>query len=296
MKTLGINKNFLAIENEFSNYENSKIVIQSAPFEKTVSYGKGTGYGPKAILEASHYVEFYDEEFDRELCFEKGIATIQPLNLNKLSPEKALDKIYSSTKEFLDDNKFVVTLGGEHTISSAPAKAYFNKYDNLTILQFDAHSDFREEYEGTKFSHACVMKRIAEFTLKIVQVGIRAQCVEESKFIKKNKIKTYYSRNIREGLYGKDWMSSVLKNLSKNVYITFDVDGLDPSFLPSTGTPEPGGLFWDETISLVKKIGEKKNIVGFDVVELAPDKNNPSSSFITAKLVYKLLNCAFINK
>lgn len=296
MKTLDIKNNFLAIEKEYSGYENSKIVIQSAPFEKTVSYGKGTGLGPKAILEASHYVEFYDEEFDRELCFEKGIAALKPMNLNKLSPEKALEKIYDSTKALLDDDKLVVTLGGEHTISSAPAKAYFEKFKDLSILQIDAHSDFREEYEGTKYSHACVMKRIAEFTLRIVQVGIRAQCIDESKFIKENNIKTFYSRGIREGEYGNDWISSVLRNLSKNVYITFDVDGFDPSFLPSTGTPEPGGLFWDETISLIKKVGKKKNIVGFDVVELAPQTNDPSSSFTTAKLVYKMLNCAFINK
>lgn len=296
MKTLGIKKNFLAIEKEYSSYENSQITILSAPLEKTVSYGKGTANGPKEILKTSHFVEFYDEELDKELCFEKGIVTLPALKFKDLSTKKSIDKIYKNVSKLIDDKKFVVTLGGEHSLSSAPAKAHFEAFENLSILQIDAHSDFRDTYEGSKYSHASVMARVAEFTKDIVQVGIRAQCIEESKFIKENKIKTYYMRDIREGKFGTNWQNKVVNDLKENVYVTFDVDGLDPSLIGATGTPEPGGLLWDETMSLFKQIGMKKNIVGFDVVELAPSKYNEGSSFNTAKLVYKLLNYSFINK
>ncbi len=295
MKTLGVKNNFLAIDEKYSSFENSEIVIQSVPYEKTVSYGKGTSKGPKAILKASHYVEFFDEELNRELCFEKGIAALSPLNLEKLPPAEAIKKIYESTKNLLNKNKFVVTLGGEHTISQAPIKAFLEKYPDLTVLQFDAHSDLRNSYEGTKYSHASVMARVAEMTKSIVHVGIRAQCKEEYEFIKSNGIAAFYARDIFSSVSDK-WHKDVINALGKNVYITFDVDGFDPSLLPATGTPEPGGLFWDNTMNLLKKIGESKNIVGFDVVELAPSKAHPASDFIAAKLVYKMLNYAFINK
>lgn len=295
MKTLGVKNNFLAIDEKYSSFENSEIVIQSVPYEKTVSYGKGTSKGPKAILKASHYVEFFDEELNRELCFEKGIAALSSLNLEKLPPAEAIKKIYESTKNLLNKNKFVVTLGGEHTISQAPIKAFLEKYPDLTVLQFDAHSDLRNSYEGTKYSHASVMARVAEMTKSIVQVGIRAQCKEEYEFIKSNGIVAFYARDIFSSVSDK-WHKDVINALGKNVYITFDVDGFDPSLLPATGTPEPGGLFWDNTMNLLKKIGESKNIVGFDVVELAPSKAHPASDFIAAKLVYKMLNYAFINK
>jgi agmatinase len=293
MKVESIKKNFLAIEESISSYKKSEIAILPVPFEKTVSYGKGTKKGPAAILQASHYVEFYDEEFDRELVFEKGICTLHPLDFNEMSIKKSLMLIYKTVLKLIDDGKFVVTLGGEHSISSAPARAHFERYENLSVLHFDAHSDLRDSYEGSVYSHASALARVADFTTDIVQVGIRAQCIEESKFIKNNKIKTYYARGIRTGKYGKDWQKSVIGDLKENVYVTFDVDAFDPSIMPSTGTPEPGGLFWDETINLLKAVGEKKNIVGFDVVELAPVKGSPSSDYTAAKLVYKILNCAF---
>lgn len=296
MKVVGINRNFLGIEKKYSSYENSEIVIVSAPFEKTVSYGKGTKNGPKEILNASHFVEFYDEEMCNELCFQKGICTLEPMSINRLTPANAIKAIYNEVATHLKANKFVVTLGGEHSISSAPIKAHLEKYPDLTILQFDAHSDLRQKYEGTKYSHASVMARVAEMTFNIVQVGIRAQAVEEAFFIRNNKIKTFYARDIRSGKFGNNWESKVLKTLGENVYITFDVDGLDPSVIQATGTPEPGGLFWDETMNLLKMVGLKKNIVGFDVVELAPSVNHPTSNFVAAKLVYKLLNYAYSKK
>lgn len=293
MKELSTNANFLALEKKYSSYKNSEIVILQAPFEKTVSYGKGTKWGPKEIISASHYVEFFDEEFNRELCFEKGICTLSEINFGNLNTENGIKKIYNEVTKQINSDKFVVTLGGEHSISSAPARAHFEKYADVSILQIDAHSDFRDTYEGSKYSHASVMARIAEFSKDIIQVGIRAQCKEEYDFIKQNNINTFYARDIRENKFGKDWQKKVLSSLNKNVYITFDVDGFDPSVISATGTPEPGGLLWDETMSLLKLVGKSKNIVGFDVVELAPNKNDVASNFNTAKLVYKLLNYSF---
>ncbi|MEW6702715.1 MAG: agmatinase, partial [Bacteroidota bacterium] len=232
----------------------------------------------------------------RELCFEKGICTLEPMNFEKLPVEKSLDKIYKEVATHINAGKFVVTLGGEHSLSTAPIKAHHERYPNLSILQIDAHSDLRQSYEGSKYSHASVMARVAEFNQNIVQVGIRAQSKDENEYRKQKQIKTFYAREIKMGMYGENWKELVVQNLSDNVYITFDVDGFDPSLLPATGTPEPGGLFWDETMNLLKTIGLEKNIVGFDVVELAPSKYHSSSNFIAAKLVYKILNYAFINR
>ena len=254
MRTLDINKNFLAIEEKYSNYRDSKVVILPAPYEATTSYGKGAAKGPAGIYDASHYVEFFDEELNREFCFEKGngIASLYPVKFNGAKGKKALDVIYNEVLKHIKNKKFVVTLGGEHTISTAPIKAHFDNYKDLSVLHFDAHSDLRDSYEGTKYSHASFCARVAEFTKDITQVGIRAQCREEYEFIKKNKIKTFYAYAIRNGLHGKNWQEKVIKGLKKNVYITFDVDYFDPSIMSSTGTCEPLGFYWEETIALLK--------------------------------------------
>ena len=296
MKELGVKENFLGLEKKNSSYSNSEIVILPVPLEKTVTYGKGTALGPKEILRASHYVEYYDEEQSREICFEKGICTLSPLNMEKLSHKKSLDKIYSEVKKNINTGKYLAIIGGEHSLSLPAIKAHNEHFENLSILQLDAHSDLRESYEGSQFSHASVMSRVAEFNSNIVQVGVRAQCIEENEFRKQNGIRTFYSREIKLGMYGESWHELVAKNLSDNVYVTFDLDVFDPSLLPATGTPEPGGLFWDEIMNLLKVVGADKNIVGFDVVELAPSKNHPASNFIAAKLVYKLLNFAYTGR
>lgn len=293
MKTLPQKSNFLGIEKEFSSYENSEIIIYSAPLENTVSYGAGTKNGPKEIIKSSHYVEFYDEEMDRELCFEKGIATIPINGFENKKSKIAIAKIEKDISNLIAENKFIVLLGGEHTVTLGSIKAHHNAYDNLSILQFDAHSDLRDNYEGSIYSHASVMRRVYEFNKNIVQVGIRAQCKEESDLIKKSKIKTFNARDIRQTESSKKWQNEILNGLSDNVYITFDIDALDPSIVAATGTPEPGGLFWDESLDLIKLVGKKKNIVGFDVVELAPSKFHTASNFIAAKLVYKMLNYAY---
>lgn len=296
MKILDIEDNFLALENDNSNFDNSKVAIVSAPYEHTVSYGGGTKYGPEAIIKASQFVEFYDEEFDRELCFEQGICTIEPLDFGGKANKDALDMIYNQVKELLAKDKFVITLGGEHTISSAPIKAHYEKYPNMSILQFDAHSDFRDTYEGSKYSHASIMARVAEFfpNDKITQVGIRAQCIEEANFIKENKVNTFYANAIRRGVHGQDWQQSVVDTLSDEVYITFDVDYFDPSIMPATGTPEPDGFLYHETLDLLRKIkAAGKRVIGFDVVELAPMEGLSHPDILTASLIYKMLNIGY---
>ena len=287
---------FLAIDESISNFDNSKVVIVSAPYEHSVSYGEGTIDGPDAILEASAFVEFYDDEFDRELCAEIGIATADPIMFGEAVDQDALDMIYADVKELLDADKFVVTLGGEHTISTAPIKAHFEKYPHMSVLHFDAHSDLREEYEGSKYSHASIFARVLEFfpANKLTQVGIRAQCIEESRLIKEKNINTFYASAIRRGLHGNSWQKAVVDTLSDEVYVSFDVDYFDPAIMPSTGTPEPDGFLYNETLEIFREMNRQgKRIIGFDVVELAPLDGLSHPDILTARLIYKLLNYAF---
>src|SRR4030095_2193977 len=291
--TLPLKKNFLAIGKEYSSFENSKIAILSCPYEKTTSYGKGTAKGPDAILKASHYIEFFDEETVKEVCITAGIAAIKPLSFKKMHGKKALELIYNNVLALIDEKKFVITLGGEHSISTAPIKAHFERFEDLSILHFDAHSDLRDEYEGSKYSHASFAARVAEFTTKITQVGIRAQCKEEYDFIKEKGITTFYAHRMRNEGFNNALINKILNTLDRNVYITFDVDYFDPSIMPSTGTPEPNGFYWDETMRLLSRVCRERNLVGFDVVELAPRKDFTFPDFLTAKLIYKILNYKF---
>jgi agmatinase len=295
--SLPLKKNFLAIEKEYSSYDNSKVVILPCPYEKTTSYGKGTAKGPAAIIRASQYVEFFDEETLKEVCFEYGIATLKALDFKKHSGKKALELIYKNVKRLIAEGKFVITLGGEHSISTAPIKAHFDSYGSaeggFSVLHFDAHSDLRQEYEGSLYSHASFAARVAEFTTKITQVGIRAQCKEEYDFIKEKGINTFYAFQMRHEGFDDRLIDIILATLAQNVYITFDVDYFDPSIMPSTGTPEPNGFYWDETMKFLKRLCSERNLVGFDVVELSPRKDFTFPDFLTAKLIYKILNYRF---
>lgn len=293
--TLNIENNFLGIEAEFSSFDKSKVVILPIPYEATVSYGGGTAKGPDAIIKASHYVEFYDEETGRQVSEELGIATVEPLNFSELNEEDSLGLIYQTSKKLLQQDKFVVALGGEHTISQALIVPFAEKYPNLSILHIDAHSDLRQAYQGNKFSHASVMARVCEYLhpKNIVQVAIRAQCKEEAEFIKQSGITTIYAHEIRAGKYKRltnNWDDYAISKLTDEVYVTFDVDGFDPSIMPATGTPEPNGLYWEEAMRLLKKLGKTKNVVGCDVVELAPMAGLHHPDLTTAKLVSKMIN------
>ncbi|HMD13428.1 MAG TPA: agmatinase [Bacteroidota bacterium] len=296
MKTLSVKKNFLGIEEpELCSFDGSKVVIVPVPYERTVSYGGGTKFGPAAILEASRFVEFYDEETGREIYKELGIATLPPLAVKNKDSEALLESLYETTRTLLAEKKFIVTLGGEHTISQASIAACAERYRDLSVVQIDAHSDLRMEYQNSKFSHACVMARVCEFLnpKRLVQVGIRAQCIEEADFMKANGITTLYAHEIRGGKYTKllkYWDDYAIEKLTDHVYLTFDVDGLDPSIMPSTGTPEPNGLFWHETMAFLKKLGKRKQVVACDVVELAPVKGVHHPDLTAAKLISKMIN------
>lgn len=293
MITLGLEENFLAISDEFSNIEKAEIVILPIPYEHSVSYGEGTGNGPKGILKASAYVEFYDDETERELCYEKGIATLEPIDFGNFVDNEALDLIETNVKAILDLDKFVVSLGGEHTISSPIIKAHYAKYPEMFLLHFDAHSDLRESYEDSIYSHASVMARVSEFfpTEQITQVGIRAQCIEEAQFIKANNIKTFYASAIKTGKHGDNWIKSVVDTLGDEVYVSFDVDFFDPAIMPATGTPEPDGFLYNDAVNVFREINKRgKKIVGFDVVELAPVELLHHCDLTTARLIYKILN------
>jgi agmatinase len=294
VKTLGRKENFLGLERRISSYDASKIVVLPVPYEHTASYGGGTGQGPRAILDASRYVEYYDEELGTELCTNVGIATLPFLSLGNSVDAKAVARIHAAVKPLLADGKFVVVLGGEHTISQAPIKACLEKYPDLSVVQFDAHADLRTEYEGNRFSHACIMARVCEFLdpARVVQVGIRALSPEEAEFIRRSGITTLYAHEIRAT---ESWMSAIFPKLTPHVYITFDVDAFDPPIMPSTGTPEPNGLLWPETMKLLRLLGEQGQVVGFDVVEFAPSRGLRHPDYTAAKLTYKLMNYAFLS-
>jgi agmatinase len=275
-------KKFLGEENIYDDKENSFGVLIPAPYEFSTSYGKGTSFGPEAIIEASQYVELYDEILDFE-PYKKGIFTTNPLILDD-SPKLAFQTIEATVAEFLSQKKFIVVLGGEHSISQAVYAAFNQKFADLSILQLDAHADLRDSYEGSKFSHASVMRRIWEVNKNIVQCGIRSLSKEEADLIRENKINTFFAHDIR---YKNNW-DEIIDLLKDKVFLTIDVDFFDPSIMPSTGTPEPGGFFWNETMNFLEKLFAKKNVVGCDVVELSPIKNQNQADFMIAKLVYKL--------
>ncbi|MBI5050954.1 MAG: agmatinase [Nitrospirae bacterium] len=287
--------NFGGLPRKFSNYKDSKIVILPIPFDKTSSWLKGSDKGPGAIIEASRNMELYDIETSSEV-YKKGIYTAKGITAG--SSKEMADKAYRTVKNLLNDKKFVVSLGGEHTVSLGTIKAHAEFFNDFSVLHLDAHSDRRDSYEGDKFSHACVMSRAKESlkfkvqssklkTEDIISVGIRSMDSSELKNIDRNKI--FYASEIFKT---KNWIGRVLRKLSGNVYITIDLDVFDPSVMPSTGTPEPGGLDWYQLTGLLESISQNKNIVGFDVVELCPSANK-APDFLAAKLIYKLLSYKF---
>ncbi|MEO8794712.1 MAG: agmatinase [Daejeonella sp.] len=295
MKSLGTDKNFLGIEDEaLYNYETSKVVIQSAPYEYTSSYLMGSAKGPQAIIQASQFVEFYDEELDSETIFKTGIATLPPIDFTAKFDAEAVNLIEQETEKLLNDDKFVVSIGAEHTVTFGFVKAFAKKFDNLTVLQIDAHSDLRYSYHDNIYSHASVMARVHEMGINICQAGIRAQCVEEADLIKRSdNIHTAYAHIIRTN---PNWIAELVAKMTDNVYITIDADGFDPSVVPAVGTAEPNGLFWNETLDLLRTVCKEKNVVGFDVVECAPMEGTILSEYTLAKLIYRLIGYVFDKK
>ncbi|MDP3765344.1 MAG: agmatinase [Nanoarchaeota archaeon] len=281
--------NFAEIPDNCSNYKKSRVVVLPFPYESTTCYLKGTEKGPAAIIKASSEMELYDEENGN--AFEIGISTLKPLKVDG-KPELMVCIAYKNIKNLLDDGKFVVTLGGEHSITIGIVKAFKEKYKDLSVLQLDAHADLREDFEGTTYSHACSMKRVVDIC-PIVPVGIRSLSHEESEFVKEKKLKIFWARDI---VANDKWFDDAIKRLSKNVYITLDLDALDPSVMPSVGTPEPGGLSYYQVLRFLKKVCEKRNVAGFDVVELCPNSHDVSSDFTAARIIYKMIGYKFGSK
>lgn len=288
MKALSHDEAFLAVpEPEMASYEKARYVIQQVPYEHTSSYLEGSAKGPEAIVKASHFVEFYDEELDRETYKSCGIATLPEMDFAGKVDEAAVAFIDEQTTRLINDGKYVVSLGAEHTVTNGFVRAHARKFKNLSVLQIDAHSDLRLEYHGNPYSHASVMARIHDQGLNLVQIGIRAQCKEEADLIRSSdRIHTYYAHQIRRQ---SDWMERALENLTENVYLTIDADGFDPSIMPAVGTAEPNGLFWVETLDFLRKVFEKRNVVGFDIVECAPMEGSILSEYTLAKLTYRLI-------
>lgn len=280
--------NFLAIEDPaLYEYENARFVIQSAPYEHTSSYLQGSAKGPGAIIEASHFVEFYDEELDQETFRMGGIATMPAIDFTGKFDADAISAIEKATDKLINDGKFVISLGAEHTVTLGFVKSHAKKYGNISVLQIDAHSDLRFSYHDNIYSHASVMARVHELDLNLVQIGIRAQCKEESDLIKSSSnIHTFYAHQIRRD---PNWMEEAIAALGDDVYITIDADGFDPAVIPCVGTAEPNGLFWNETVEFLQKVIQKRNVVGFDVVEVAPAEGQILSEFTLAKLVYRMI-------
>jgi len=274
---------FLGQANCADKAEDAHTVILPVPAEFSTSYGKGTANGPAAIIAASPYLEFYDEELDVEV-WKKGIYTAAAIACD-LSPAELMRSIEQTVASYLFEKKFLIVLGGEHSISFAVHQAVHGHFPALSVLQFDAHSDLRDEYEGSPYSHACVMRRIWEKNREIVAVGIRSQCVEERDFARQQDIDITYAHQ----LYGRPFPDEIIARLSEKVYITFDVDFLDPSLMPGTGTPEPGGFFWPETMAFLHRVFQSKQVVAVDVVEHSPISGLAHPDFLLAKLIYKLI-------
>ncbi len=290
MKYLSNKNGFLGIDNKFNFKE--KVIVVPFGLEKTVSYGGGTRNGPKEIIKASHQVELYDEELNCEPFKKIGIKTLKPFKIEK-NVKKALNTMSKINQEILEKKLFPMTLGGEHSITPGCIAPFTKKFKNICLLHFDAHADLRDSYNGEKFSHASAIRRCLDYpNVSVISFGIRNISKEEIPFLKRNskRIKIFWAKDKIK------WDLNKFKRLikNKNVYITFDVDGLDSGIMPATGTPEPGGLFWDETLSILKIAAKNSNIVGADLNELSPIKGFNSYNFLAAKLVYKILSYKFL--
>lgn len=280
--------NFLGLPQEFTIYEKAQVAIVPVPFDLTTSWMAGASQGPKAIIEASGYVELYDIE-TRSEAYLRGIFTdgdVQAKDNQELNK-----KVHERVRKHLDASKFVVTLGGEHSISYGAAQAHIERFDNLSILHLDAHTDRRDEFEDNKFSHACTLRRISELNDDIVSVGIRSLDKGELQYLDERKV--FYAEDI---FHSMDWSKQVIDLLQPNVYLTFDLDVFDPAIMPSTGTPEPGGMYWYQVLGLLKDVIAARNLVGCDVVELSPDEQNKAPDFLAAKLIYKILSYKFATR
>ena len=275
-------KSFGGIEKRYSNFETASVLLQSIPYDGTTTWGKGSDQAFEAFIEASENMELYDIETDSEVYLE-GIHTLE-LVIEKSSPENVFSAVYTKTKELLKTGKFLTFFGGEHSISIGVIKAFYEKFPDITILQLDAHADLRKSYLGSKYNHACALHD-ASLVTNLVQMGIRSMDKCEKQYLKVENC--FFAQDI---VLSNEWIDDSISKMTEKVYLTIDLDVFDPSIMPSTGTPEPGGLDWDTVINYLLQVFKNKEIVGFDIVELAPIENISHPNFLAAKLYYKLLS------
>lgn len=277
--------NYAGIADKYAQFSDSKVVLIPVPYDGTSTWQKGADKGPKAFLEASENMELFDIETRTEV-YKKGIYLADAVTENS-SPEAMVEAVHKSVLKYIRLNKFVTLFGGEHSVSIGTIRAFAQEFENLTVVQLDAHADLRKEYEGSSCNHACAVHEASK-TTNLVQVGIRSMDISELDYMDEFQVHFAHDIQIEE-----DWMENAVSQMTKNVFITIDLDVFDPSIMPSTGTPEPGGLLYYETLAFLKMIFETKNVVGFDIVELCPNENEKSSDFLAAKLYYKMLSYKF---
>lgn len=279
-----MNKNtYAGIPDKYARLDQAQVVLIPVPYDGTSTWQKGADMGPEAFLNASENMELFDIETRSEV-YKKGVY-LAPAVSEKSSPEKMVEAVYKTTRNYLQQDKFVTLVGGEHSVSIGSIRAFNESFPDLTVLQIDAHADLRPEYEGSSCNHACAVYEASK-TTNLIQVGIRSMDSEELEHMDENRV--YFAHDLYE-----EWMDDAIGQMTPNVFITIDLDAFDPSILPSTGTPEPGGLFWYETLEFLRMIFRKKNVVGFDIVELCPNPQEKSSDFLAAKLYYKMLSYKF---
>ncbi|TWO31925.1 agmatinase [Seonamhaeicola sediminis] len=280
-------KTYAGIPEEYAKLDQSKIVLIPVPYDGTSTWQKGADKGPEAFLQASENMELYDIETDTEV-YKQGVFLADAITENS-SPEAMVAAVHDITKKYIKKNKFVTIFGGEHSVSIGTIRAFNEMFPSLTVLHIDAHADLRKSYEGSSCNHACAVYEASQ-NANLIQVGIRSMDISETSVMDFDK--TYFAHDMATD---DSWMESAIDQMTEHVFITFDLDALDPSILPSTGTPEPGGLLWYETLDFLKQVFEEKNVVGFDIVELCPNSKEKSSDFLAAKLYYKMLSYKFLD-
>ena len=274
-------RNFAALPPQYSDFETSKVVILPVPYDSTTTWRSGSRDGPMAIIDASQCLELYDHELDRE-SYLVGIHTLPELQPSMKGPEETVSRVHKVASDLIQKGKFVVMLGGEHSLTVGMVRAFRERFEGLSVLQLDAHADLRDEYEDSRYSHACVMRRVLE-CCPIVQVGIRSVSQEEHLFLTQNRMQPFFAQGLPLDEEG------IVSALSADVYITIDLDVLDPSIMSAVGTPQPGGLSWHEILRVLRRVAEQRRIVGCDLVELCPAEGPSSCAFLAAKLTYKLI-------
>ncbi|MDT5269842.1 MAG: agmatinase [Acidobacteriota bacterium] len=276
-------------EEELTSFENSRVVVWPVSYEGTVSYGGGTGAGAEAIVDASRNMELYDEETDAEV-YRLGIHTTE-VTPPAETPEAMMKSLLEKARELVGADKFVCMIGGEHSVSAPVIQAHAERYENLSVLQIDAHADLRDTYDGTPHSHASIMARVVrDLKLPAVQVGIRSISAEEARSLGEFPTRIFWAKDIAGRT---DWWEEAVAGLTENVYLTIDIDGLDPSLVAQTGTPEPGGLGWYETLGLIRTLARSRRVVGMDLTEYSYVEGFSASAFLCAKLIYKSLSYIF---